>query len=81
VSDPAPDLIDICVVLNEASDTRLGTNLLPYAARVKAIVIEALAAEAEAEPFMDFSGDWERSSSEGFADWLRSHLPTSDVTT
>ena len=38
-------------------------------------VIEALAQEAEAEPFMDFTGDWERSSSEGFADWLRAHLP------
>ena len=37
-------------------------------------VIEAVAAEAEAEPFMDFTGDWERSSSAGFADWLRAHL-------
>ncbi len=34
-------------------------------------VIEALAEAAEAEPFMDFTGNWERSSSEGFADWLR----------
>ena len=37
-------------------------------------VIEELAQMAEAEPFMDFTGDWERSSSQGFADWLRSKL-------
>jgi hypothetical protein len=41
---------------------------------IKRAVIEALAAEAESMPFMDFTGDWDRSSSQGFADWLRSHI-------
>ena len=49
MSDPSPDLFDICVVLNEATDAPLGANLLPYAERCKAIVIEALAAEVIAD--------------------------------
>lgn len=42
MSDPTPDLFDICVVLNEATDAPLGTNLLPYAERIKAIVLNAI---------------------------------------
>lgn len=45
--EPTPDLFDICVVLNEACDAPLGTNLLPYAERCKRIVIESLAEEAD----------------------------------
>ena len=74
-NDPSPDLIDICVVLNEATDAPLGTSLLPYAERCKAIVIEGLAREAE-EPdghIVQYLG-W--TNSDDIADWLRSHLPS-----
>jgi hypothetical protein len=45
---------------------------------IRAQVIEELAQKAEAEPFMDFTGDWVRSSSEGFADWLRANIDEPD---
>jgi len=46
-TDPAPDIFDICVVLNEATDAPLGTSFIPYAERAKAIVIAGLIAEAD----------------------------------
>lgn len=74
MSDPTPDLFDLCVVLNEATDAPLGADLLPYAARCKAIVIEALAEEAGPNPMVMFHNPYMT-----LQDWLRQFLPTSDT--
>ena len=90
MTDPHPDLTAICDVLNEASDTTPGTNLLPYAERIKAIAIEALAQEAESHAadhvthwegddrtdFLLCDGDTgEFSIGNSVSDWLRAHVP------
>jgi len=49
--EPTPDIFDICVVINEATDALLGTNLIPYAERIKAIVIESLFQEPSNSAF------------------------------
>lgn len=80
--DPAPDLTAICDVLNEASDTSAGTDLIPYAQRIKAIVINALAQEADAgdvlldeDVWYDARPDGSQMVSNYLSDWLRAHLP------
>lgn len=67
MKEPSADLYDICVVLNEATDAKLGADLMPYAERIKAIVIEAVATEMES---------WFEDDPEQFvmAEWIRSHF-------
>ena len=77
MTDHHPDLTAICDFLNDASDATPGTNLLPYAERIKAIVIEALAQEAESGPdaLTADTGIEELNHGIMVADWLRVHVP------
>lgn len=52
MTEPTPDLFDICVVLNEASGAPLGSDLLPFAERVKAIVVASLETETTTPPLI-----------------------------